>query len=86
MRDLLSRLRGLSSRLRPMSGFTLVDAEAPEKAAEEIERLQAHKTENQRLRKAIEAMQGHTFFCQDDEGFLRRWYPPELSSETKESK
>jgi hypothetical protein len=35
-------------------------------AADEIERLQ----------KAVAAMQGHTFFCQDPDGFLRRWYPP----------
>jgi hypothetical protein len=35
-------------------------------AADEIERLQ----------KAVAAMQGKTFFCQDPDGFLRRWYPP----------
>jgi hypothetical protein len=34
------------------------------------------RNEVQRLRAVIDAMQGHTFFCQDAEGFLRRWYPP----------
>lgn len=24
----------------------------------------------------LDAMQGHTFFCQDGEGVLRRWYAP----------
>jgi|GEM_PF-6055113 len=27
-------------------------------------------------RRLIDAMQGHTFYCEDDEGNLRRWYPP----------
>lgn len=30
-----------------------------------------------RARSAIAAMQGKTFYCEDDEGVLRRWYPPE---------
>ena len=29
-------------------------------------------------KKAIEAMQGHTFYCQDEGGLLRRWYPPKV--------
>ncbi|KAF0674469.1 hypothetical protein [Profundibacterium mesophilum] len=33
--------------------------------------------EIERLRQALDAMQGHTFFCQDAEGALRRWYPPQ---------
>lgn len=24
----------------------------------------------------IEAMQGHTFYCEDGDGMLRRWHPP----------
>jgi hypothetical protein len=32
--------------------------------------------EIERLRKPLLEMQGHTFFCQDAEGALRRWYPP----------
>lgn len=35
--------------------------------------------EIERLRQSINAMQGHTFFCQDPEGVLRRWYPPQES-------
>ena len=31
-----------------------------------------------RMRNAIESMQGHTFYCEDDEGVLRRWYPPRV--------
>jgi hypothetical protein len=26
----------------------------------------------------IRQMQGRTFYCEDDEGVLRRWYPPRL--------
>jgi len=29
-----------------------------------------------RVRRAIDDMQGQTFFCQDEGGVLRRWYPP----------
>ena len=25
---------------------------------------------------AIAAMQGKTFYCEDEDGMLRRWYPP----------
>lgn len=31
-----------------------------------------------RLRNAVEAMQGKTFYCEDDEGALRRWHPPSV--------
>jgi hypothetical protein len=27
-------------------------------------------------RRLIDAMQGHVFYCEDDEGVLRRWFPP----------
>ena len=27
-------------------------------------------------RRAIDDMQGNTFYCHDDDGVLRRWYPP----------
>lgn len=29
-----------------------------------------------RLVSAVKAMQGKTFYREDDEGVLRRWYPP----------
>jgi hypothetical protein len=29
-----------------------------------------------RLKNAVDAMQGGTFYCEDDEGVLRRWTPP----------
>lgn len=29
-----------------------------------------------RLTNAVAQMQGHTFYCEDDEGVLRRWHPP----------
>jgi hypothetical protein len=29
-----------------------------------------------RYRWHIEQMQGHTFYVEDPDGFLRRWYPP----------
>lgn len=35
--------------------------------------------EIERLRRSVAAMQGHTFFCQDQDGVLRRWYPPAVS-------
>lgn len=28
-----------------------------------------------RLKYAIEDMQGKTFYCEDPDGFLRRWHP-----------
>lgn len=28
------------------------------------------------LNKAVQNMQGRTFYIEDDEGVLRRWYPP----------
>lgn len=31
-----------------------------------------------RLRNAVDAMQGKTFYCEDDEGVLRRWTPPRM--------
>jgi hypothetical protein len=31
-----------------------------------------------RLKNAVEGMQGVTFYCEDSEGALRRWYPPEM--------
>lgn len=31
-----------------------------------------------RLRDAVESMQGQVFYCQDEEGVLRRWYPPRV--------
>ena len=30
----------------------------------------------------IAQMQGHTFYCEDDEGVLRRWYPPRVRSDS----
>lgn len=46
----------------------------------ERDALQARREEfeadNIRLGRALGEMQGHTFFCQDAEGVLRRWYPP----------
>jgi hypothetical protein len=27
-------------------------------------------------RRLIDQMQGHTFYCEDEDGVLRRWYPP----------
>jgi hypothetical protein len=30
-----------------------------------------------RLLQAVQSMQGHTFYCEDADGVLRRWYPPE---------
>lgn len=35
--------------------------------------------EIERLRRSVAEMQGHTFFCQDYNGVLRRWYPPQES-------
>jgi hypothetical protein len=29
-----------------------------------------------RLKNAVDEMQGGTFYCEDDEGVLRRWTPP----------
>ena len=37
----------------------------------EVETLQFH-----RLKNAVDDMQGHVFFCQDENGALRRWFPP----------
>lgn len=34
--------------------------------------------ELERLRRSVAEMQGHSFFCQDSEGALRRWYSPEV--------
>jgi len=28
-------------------------------------------------RRLIDTMQGQTFYVQDEDGFLRRWYPPQ---------
>lgn len=28
------------------------------------------------FRRMLENMQGHTFYCEDENGVLRRWYPP----------
>ncbi len=28
------------------------------------------------LNRSVESMQGRVFYCEDDEGVLRRWYPP----------
>jgi len=39
----------------------------------EIERLRGLLAHYER---AINAMQNNVFFVQDDDGFLRRWYPP----------
>ena len=39
-----------------------------------------------RYHKAILEMQGHVFYCQDEDGVLRRWHPPqpiELDSDKK---
>ena len=36
----------------------------------------AAQQEIERLRRSVAEMQGHTFFCQDPDGALRRWYPP----------
>jgi hypothetical protein len=29
-----------------------------------------------RLKNAVDSMQGGVFYCEDDEGVLRRWTPP----------
>lgn len=39
-----------------------------------------------RMKNAIEAMQGHTFYCEDGDGVLRRWTPPRAPTEQSESK
>lgn len=36
-------------------------------------------------RKLIEAMQDKTFYCEDEDGVLRRWYPPRPLSDENES-
>ena len=40
------------------------------------EAIDAARHEIERLRRSVAEMQGHTFFCQDPDGALRRWYPP----------
>lgn len=40
----------------------------------------AAQQEIERLRRSVAEMQGHTFFCQDPDGALRRWYPPAESN------
>ena len=30
----------------------------------------------QHYERLLRQMQGHVFYIQDEEGFLRRWYPP----------
>lgn len=42
-------------------------------------KIEQQAREIERLRRAVAEMQGHTFFCQDPEGALRRWYPPSVS-------
>lgn len=32
--------------------------------------------EFRRLKRAVNEMQGHVFYCEDGEGLLRRWKPP----------
>ena len=40
-----------------------------------------------RLRLAVEAMQGTVIYMEDDEGVLRRWYPPSMpKQETDDDK
>ncbi len=36
------------------------------------------------LKNAVDAMQGHTFYCEDGEGLLRRWTPPRPYTEVSE--
>lgn len=40
--------------------------------------------EYHRMRRALEAMQGHVFYVEDEEGRLRRWYPPKPPQEDAE--
>lgn len=35
-------------------------------------------------RRTVDAMQGYTFYWEDDEGVLRRWYPPKRPINDKE--
>jgi len=35
-------------------------------------------------RRRIDEMKGRTFYCEDDEGVLRRWYPPRRHSKDQE--
>lgn len=30
------------------------------------------------MKNALEDMQGHTFYCEDADGLLRRWTPPRV--------
>lgn len=41
------------------------------------DKIEVDLSEWHRMRNSIIEMQGHTFFCQDRDGFLRRWHPPE---------
>lgn len=36
------------------------------------------------LKNAVDQMQGHTFYCEDSEGVLRRWTPPRPFAEGEE--
>lgn len=39
-------------------------------------KIEQQDREIERLRNVLSEMQGHTFFCQDPDGVLRRWHPP----------
>ncbi|PZX03784.1 hypothetical protein [Celeribacter halophilus] len=56
-----------------------IDADRLERAASLISGDAMHMRDYSRLRDAVREMQGHVFFCQDPDGALRRWYPPEVS-------
>ncbi len=47
----------------------------------EVDFLQWHL-----MKSAVEAMQGHTFYCEDEDGVLRRWVPPRVPTERPEPK
>lgn len=38
-----------------------------------------------RVRNAVEAMQGNTFYCEDEDGLLRRWHPPRTPQKERAS-
>lgn len=57
-------------KMRPVKVVGVADYVDVEREVREL-RVAQH-----RYGLTIEAMQGVTFFCQDDEGFLRRWTPP----------
>lgn len=49
----------------------------PKKGAESMKADQARYLVNH-YEQHIRLMQGEVFFCQDEDGVLRRWYPPRL--------